>query len=709
MRLLKRNCLIAAVSIILLLIMVFPASAVTYDNSDAPAFDSFTYWNGITGDNSKTSVYSKPLYQISKIMDINQIIKSEAQIVTDVFCDKNGYTYILDSHTPMISILDEEYNLVNNILVLKTSDNKEVTFKGAESLFVTDNGDIYLCGSKDECVWIFDFEGVIKKTLDLPDSEIIPDDFLYSPAKVTVDSRGYIYILSDSCYYGAILYSPTFDFLGFYGPNTVETTAGNFLTTMWNKLFMNDEKKSASLKSLPFSFTDLAVGKENFIYTITGNTNSATTRGQLKILNPAGTNILNKKGYNFADGKTVTAGTHRYITQDLSGIAVSKDFIYILDSGHGKIFVYDTAGNIIGAFGGGFSMGEQKGIFKNPSAIALNGNNVVVVDTEKVTLNVFEPTEYGKLVLKCQSLMLDSKYLDAEDGWKQVLKLDKNSQLAYRGLARAALRNKEYKNAMNLAKIAYDRDTYAEAMNSYRKIVIAENFAWAIPLLLVLIAVIVFVWFYIKKNEVQLIKNVKLKNYLFTLLHPFDGFSNVKDKGQGSVIIATVLCVLLYISSVVKEVYSGFAYSTYSPQTFNSLYILVKSVGVIVLWSLINWAVCTLLGGLGKIKEIYIVITYCATPLIASNFLYAFLSNILLESEIGFLNIMVTICWIYAAFLLVAGSSKIHDYGFGTIVWTSAATVLGILIVIFLCFIIFMLLQQFGGFAMTLFNEVLYR
>ena len=32
------------------------------------------------------------------------------------------------------------------------------------------------------------------------------------------------------------------------------------------------------------------------------------------------------------------------------------------------------------------------------------------------------------------------------------------------------------KNAMNLAKIAYDRDTYAEAMNSYRKIVIAENF-----------------------------------------------------------------------------------------------------------------------------------------------------------------------------------------------------------------------------------------
>ena len=178
---------------------------------------------------------------------------------------------------------------------------------------------------------------------------------------------------------------------------------------------------------------------------------------------------------------------------------------------------------------------------------------------------------------------------------------------------------------------------------------------------------------------------------------------------MGSPVIATVLCLLLYISTIVKTVYSGFSYSNYTSQNFNSLYYLVKSVGVIALWTVVNWAVCTLFGGLGKIKEIYTVITYSVTPLIASNFLYALLSNILVKSEAGFLNIMVTAFWIYTLFLLIAGSVKIHDFGFGRFFGTSVLTVIGILIVIFLCFIIFLLLQQFAVFVMTLGSEMVYR
>ena len=136
---------------------------------------------------------------------------------------------------------------------------------------------------------------------------------------------------------------------------------------------------------------------------------------------------------------------------------------------------------------------------------------------------------------------------------------------------------------------------------------------------------------------------------------------------------------------------------------------MVKSIGVVVLWTLVNWAVCTLFGGLGKIKEIYIVITYSVTPLIVSNFLYAILSNVLVESESGFLNIMVVFFWLYTFFVLIAGSVKIHDFEFGRFVGTSVLTVVGILIVIFLCFIIFLLLQQFAVFVMTLGSEVIYR
>jgi hypothetical protein len=60
----------------------------------------------------------------------------------------------------------------------------------------------------------------------LPDSPLIPEGFKYRPVKVVADSRGYVYILSEGSYYGALLYAPATsgtakEFIGFYGANTV--------------------------------------------------------------------------------------------------------------------------------------------------------------------------------------------------------------------------------------------------------------------------------------------------------------------------------------------------------------------------------------------------------------------------------------------------------------------------------------------------------
>lgn len=687
-----------------------PAGAQTAVNSDDAYFESYTYWNDITGKNSKTSVYMQPLYRASRVLSVAGITGDEIGILSDIYSDNNGNTYMLDSEASVIYILNNDYSLNRKITALKAADGGEILFKDARSLYVTDDGTIYICGTKNACVWIADQNGVIKDTLLLPDSDIIPEDFIFSPVKVAVDSRGYIYVLSESSYYGAILYSPKYEFLGFYGANSVSNSASQVISNIWNRLFMNDTKKAASEKSLPYSFNDLEIGSNDFVFTITGRTGSSAGTDQLKILNPSGVNIIKRTGYIYSDNESIMAGRLSYVVQNMSGITVDDKFAYILDSGTGKIYIFDIDGTIIGVFGGGMGRGYQKGLFKSAVAMTKNNDDILVIDSDKNTLTVFEATEYGKLVLECQSLTLDSKYLDAKSGWEEVLKTDKNSQIAYRGLARAALREKDYNEAMRLAKIAYDRDTYAEAFSLQRKVVIANGFVPAICICLAVAALIIAAVIICKKKNIKLPKlNKKLKNYFFTLLHPFDGFANVKEKGMGSPVIATVLCLLLYVSSVVKTVYSGFSYSNYTPENFNALFYLVKSIGVIVLWTFVNWAVCTLFGGLGKIREIYTVITYSVTPLIISNFMYALLSNVLVESEAGFLNIMVTLFWIYTFFLLVAGSVKIHDFEFGRFVGTSVLTVVGILIVIFLIFIIFLLLQQFAVFLMTLGSEIIYR
>ena len=702
--------LFAILCFIACLLMVLPISVFADSNAnyDILPYQSYTYWIDLSSDGSKKAVPIQSLYEPNRVIENSNITELSLKAIEDVFCSNSGYTYILDKELPAIIVLDGNYNTVNVIKELKNADGDAVSFAGSEGLFVNNSEELYICGTTKECVWITDYNGNIKKTLNLPEADIIPADFTFEPSTLAVDSKGYTYVLSKGSYYGSILYSPEGEFLGFYGANVVDTSIASVFSNIWNKFFVNDEKKSAMVKKLPFQITDLDVGQDDFIYTTTGATNTST-KGQIKILNPAGINIIKNKSYDFSDGAAIKLSKQTWIDQNLSQLTVAGNYIFVLDTGRGKVFVYDKNTNLLGVFGGGMKDGKQKGMFKYPVAIAVNGDDLVIADKTKSSITIYKKTKFGKLVMEAQDLTLAAKYLDAKDVWNEVIKIDKNYQLAYHGLARAELREGNYEKAMELAEIAADRETYSEAYSFHRKNIIVENFVWFFPLLLLLIAAFI-VWKIIAKRKNIKFKEIKgVSHFFYTLFHPFDGFGRVIEKREGSCIIGTVMVVILYISQVLSETYSGFAYSYFDPLSFNSLFILAKTVGIVVLWTLVNWAVSTLFGGLGTIRNIYIVITYSLAPLIASNFLYLILSNFVLETEASFLNIMVTVAWIYLIFLLVAGTIKVQDFGFGKFVGTSILTIVGILIVLFLVFIAFLLMQQLVLFVATLFNELIYR
>ena len=682
-------------------------SAESVSISDNVPYESYTYWTELSGGLSRKVVSMKPLYEVDRVIHSSDMSSVNLADMEDIYCSDNGYTYILDSKIPAIVVLDSDYKYVRTISELKTADSQSVSFAGATGLYVTQDEKLYICGTESACVWVADQNGMLLDTLTLPDSNIIPENFSYAPIKVTVDTNGYVYVLSDGSYYGAILYSPENELLGFYGANRVPATASQVLQNIWNRLFVNDVKKEASVKALPYQFTDLEVGKDNFIYTATGRTTSNAT-GQIKMLNPGGEDVSDTSDVNFADTEVIKYA-NKWLNQDLSQLAADGDFIYVLDSGNGKIYLYDNEGNLLGAFGGGTTYGDVKGTFKNPIAITLNGDDVLVCDKAKCSVTVYEITAYGALVKECQSMILNSKYLEAKEGWEEVLRQDSNSQLAYRGLGKAYFREGDYRTSMEYAKIGADRDTYSESYKYVRKEIIADNFYWAFPLLIILVGALIGGFFYIKKKEIQLIRNRAIRHWLSSLVHPFDAFRAIKENGMGSPVIGTVLVAVLYITSVLKSTKGGFIYTYFDSANFNSLFVLVKTVGIVALWTIVNWAVCTLMHGIGKMKEIYIVITYSLTPLIISNVLYLIFTNVLYESEAEFLGIMIAVFWIYTIFMVMAGSIKIHDYGFGKFVATSVLTILGIAIVIFLVFFLFLLIQQLGSFLLTLFYEMIYR
>lgn len=670
-------------------------------------YPTYTYWN--LADGSTVARPVKDMYYVSKTIDYNVLQTNDIQKIEDVCTDGNNNIYILDGKGSAVFILDEKYKLKNTIRSI-VIEGKPETFSDAQGLFVDNNGLLWLSDTKNERVVCMDAKGYANFILTLPSSSVIPDDFLFKPIRVTVDSDGYIYVLSDGSYYGAILYSPQREFLGFFGSNKVNNSFLDALDKFVNRLTMTNKKRARTASKLPFQISDIYIDKYNFVYTATG---AGTTTASIKRYNRGGDNVLDE-GVSFGDNKviSITVGSNQEKrTSDFLGVATdSNNFIYALDSTYGRVFIYNNECSMICAFGAGLSLGEQAGTFKGACAIDISrdGDNILVADSTKNTVTVFSVTEYGKAVKKGCLLTTSGDYEQAEKIWNAILKEDRNCQVAYSGIASAKYITKDYKGALEYAKLGMNKEIYSEAKAKQLNETLKNNFYYIACFILLLV-----VFFVIFKKRIsgfftKKLSNKYVKTYSSVFIHPFYAFEDVKLKQQGSLIISAVLVLLYYIVTILETTASGFAFSTYEVTNFNSIFVLTRTVGLVLLWAVSNWAISQLLSGLATFKEEIIVISYALTPVIIAKAINTLLTHFIPLSGNVFLNIITVLSLIYTAFLLIVGTMRINDYSFKKFVGTTIVTVLMMMLIVFLLFILIILAQQFFGFLRTVYTECVY-
>ncbi len=708
----KITKILISLIIIACLTASFAVSAVQQETGSAQSnevpYQSYTYWVDYNT-SEKMPVYSKPMYKTDLIVSAAMLGADENSKLNDVAVDNSGKTYVLDSGNSRIYILDENYQLLSAIKDM-SYEGQPLVFTDAQGIYVDKNGVIYVCDTENARVICLDESGKVTDMLTLPESELIPTGFKYRPVKVAVDSKGYTYIASEGSYYGAILYSPEMEFLGFYGANTVKATALDVLTKLWKRLTSNDIKRAADEISLPYAFTDIVLGPDDFVYTSTGKgVKSNVQTGQICVLNPGGKNVIASDGKNFADYKV---GYHLFATlsQNLNNLDVDADgMIYTLDKTYGRVFWYDSDCNLFSVFGGSAGQGEQKGTFSLPSAIALNGLDVLVSDSYKNTVTVFKLTEYGAAVRSAQLTTLSGGFAAALDSWTAVIAEDSNCQLAYRGLGKAYYDLGDNEKAMEYAKLGVDRDTYAKAFELKRTELLEKYFYLIFIAIAVIVALAIVLKLKLGKNRPVLIKNERLKVALSSVAHPVESFRLVKEKGQGSAIIAAVILVLFYVVTVLNDTSGGFAFTVFDSENYSAIYVLLSTVGLVMLFSITNWLICSLASGIGTLKEIFIVTCYSLIPMVAFRIVRLMLTHILVPSEGAFLEVFAVACLLYSLFMLIIGIMKIHDYEFGKFVATTVVTVIGMMIIVFLLFLVFMLIQQALNLVSTIFIELRYR
>ena len=216
---------------------------------------------------------------------------------------------------------------------------------------------------------------------------------------------------------------------------------------------------------VPTEYDNLYMDKEGFIYTVQDGQEEADLRSgsadAVRRLNLLGSDILIRNGYEEVPiiGDIYFGSGGGYSGPSLlTDITVFDNDIYcVLDKNRGRIFGYDEQGRLVYAFGGN---GNMDGYFRRPTAIEHIGYDLFVLDYLDCAITIFTCTDFGKNIYQAVDAFDLGLYDEAGDCWQKVMDVDGNYYLAYIGIGRALLRQKEYKEAMKYFKLKYDADNY---------------------------------------------------------------------------------------------------------------------------------------------------------------------------------------------------------------------------------------------------------
>lgn len=277
------------------------------------------------------------------------------------------------------------------------------------------------------------------------------------------------YILSESVYQGALVYDKDGNYMTFYGCPPVQVTAKIILDRMWKKILSKDAR-SGIAAYVPVEFSSLFMDKKGFIYTCSSYTTQKVE--QIRKLNFLGNNIYTFAG-NFGEKDIVYEQGKGVYTNFIDICVDEENFVIALDSSRARVYIFDQDGNRLMTLG---TIGSQIGTFRTPIAIETKNEKIYVLDKLKNNITEFSLSEYGKLIRNAVELYNSGLYSEAQQPWNEVLKINSNCEMAYRGIGQAMLKTGDYKSAVEYFKLGYDRENESKAFDKYRAQVLRQNF-----------------------------------------------------------------------------------------------------------------------------------------------------------------------------------------------------------------------------------------
>jgi hypothetical protein len=205
------------------------------------------------------------------------------------------------------------------------------------------------------------------------------------------------------------------------------------------------------------------------------------------------------------------------------------------------------------------------------------------------------------------------------------------------------------------------------------------------------------------------VKQDFLKFPLHVIVHPFDGFWDMKFEGRGKISVALTVLALLVLTLILQKQFAGLLVNFVDPRTLNSLDDLQFTVLPFFLFCVANWSITTLMEGEGRFKEIVMATGYALLPIVLINLPLTLISRFMTQEETAFYWLMNSMASIWFIFLLFVGIMTVHQFTPGKAVLTLLLTVIAMGIVVFLGTLAFSLGLQIYWFIYDVYRELIFR
>lgn len=198
--------------------------------------------------------------------------------------------------------------------------------------------------------------------------------------------------------------------------------------------------------------------------------------------------------------------------------------------------------------------------------------------------------------------------------------------------------------------------------------------------------------------------------YPFKLFaHPLETFNDLKYENKASLWIANIMAFLFCLVRMAGHSSTAYLFKGANADKTSAITIGIVSLLTIIVWTMCNWATCTLFDGEGSVKDIWVVTTYSLLPYIIFGSLNIALSYMLTTSEMTFYNFFSFLGTAWTVLLIFLGVLVVHQYTVTKNVLSIFGTILIITCLIFLLLLFISIFQQVYSFILNILSEIIIR